>query len=75
MPVAETGAGVALVPRRAADELYPPRFAAMVAACVISSHFPTQMSLFTVQDLSNVASHSVTHSSLKSPESLGHLTK
>ena len=47
----------------------------MVAACVISSHFPTQMLRTTVHDMLAVASHSVTHSSLKRLESLAHPTK
>ena len=75
VPDAEKGAGVALLPRIAAADSYPPRFAAMVAARVILSHFPTQMSRNTAHDLSAVASHSVTYSSLKRPESSAHPTK
>ena len=75
VPGSEKGVGVALVLRIAAADSYPPRFAAMVAACVISSHFPTQMSRTTVHNLSDVAYHSVTHSSLKAPEFSAHPTK
>ena len=75
VPGAEKGAGVVLVPCITASNLYPLRFSAMVAAHVISSHFPTQMSCTSVQNLSDVASQSVTHSSLKRPESLAHPTK
>ena len=75
LPSAEKGMGVALVPHITAAKSYLLRFAAMVAARVISSHFPTQMSRTTVHDPSAVASHSLTHSSLKRPESSAHPTK
>ena len=69
VPGAEMGVGVAYVPRIAAAGSYPPLFAARAAARVVLRHFTTQMSRTTVHDLSAVASHSVTHSSLKKLES------
>ena len=75
VPGAYMGAGVSLVQRSAAANSYPPRFAAMVAARVILSQFPTHTSRTTVHDMSDIASHSVTHSSLKSLESSAHPTK
>ena len=75
VPGAEKGVGVALVPHITAADSYSPRFAAMVAACVILSLFPTQLSRTTAHNMSAVASHSVTHYSLKRPESLAHPTK
>ena len=72
---AEMSAGVSLVLRRATSNSYPPRFAAMVAARVTSSHFPTLTSCTTVHVWSDVASHSLIRSSLKIPESSAHQTK
>ena len=59
VPGAEKGVGVAFFPRISAANSYPLRFAVMVVARVISSHFPNQMSRTTVRDLSAIASHSV----------------